>query len=136
MPAALLQRSGQRSLMPMMVSPSWSAKSLKSFTFSVASGRLRTRQQAAIQVSFTGRGRPRRSRTLGRVEQPGQHRQVVVAAGEPRYRRWELGQGGRRRRRGAGIVQPGWRVQDFVRAPVYDALQPPDLQVGHVIVQL
>ena len=54
-------RSGQRSLMPMSRKPSWSAKSLKSFKFRVASGRSRTRQHAVIQVSFTGRGRPRRS---------------------------------------------------------------------------
>ena len=39
---------------------SCSAKSAKSFVLNVASGRPSTRQQAAIQVSFTGRGRPRR----------------------------------------------------------------------------
>ena len=44
----------------MRVSLSCSAKSAKSLTFRVASGRSSTRQQAAIQVSFCGRGRPRR----------------------------------------------------------------------------
>jgi hypothetical protein len=41
--------------------PSFWVKSSKSFTLSVASGKLATRQQAAIQVSLTGRLRPRRS---------------------------------------------------------------------------
>lgn len=40
--------------------PSCSAKSAKSFVLNVASGRPSTRQQAAIQESLTGRGRPRR----------------------------------------------------------------------------
>lgn len=35
------------------------AKSAKSLVLNVASGRPSARQQAAIQVSFTGRGRPR-----------------------------------------------------------------------------
>jgi hypothetical protein len=40
-------------------SPSYVAKSAKSFTFSVASGRPAVRQHAAIHMSFVGRGRPR-----------------------------------------------------------------------------
>ncbi len=42
-----------------MVRPSCSAKSAKSLALSVASGIPSTRQQAAIQVSLWGRGRPR-----------------------------------------------------------------------------
>lgn len=40
-------------------SPWCSAKSVKSLRFKVASGRSQARQQAAIQVSLTGRGLPR-----------------------------------------------------------------------------
>lgn len=41
-----------------------SVKSVKSLVLKVASGSSLARQQAAIQVSFAGRGRPRCSRGL------------------------------------------------------------------------
>ncbi len=76
-------RRGQRSLTPMTRSPSWSAKSLKSFKFRVASGRLRTKQHAVIQVSFTGATLVSRKTKLtpGRADQPSSRiRQLGAAA--------------------------------------------------------
>ena len=54
-------RVGSGAQRPMRSRPSNSAKSMKSAVFSVANGSPYVRQQAAIQLSFTGRGRPRRS---------------------------------------------------------------------------
>ncbi len=73
-----------------------------------------------------------RTAHTSRVQQTGQHRQLILSAGEPGHRRGQLRQRDRRRGHGPGGIQPGQPVQDVAE----HAFQPLALQMGHVVVEL